>query len=355
MNRHIVHLMMEKAARLAASCDNSVYPNPKIGAVIFDDSGTVIAEGQTQRYGGPHAEAQALQKAGSRARGMNMAVTLEPCNHYGKTPPCSLAIIDAGIKRVFIAKQEENPVATSGAERMRQAGVAVFFLPEYAPQTEELNRFFFTNIRKKRAWVTAKIARTANGYVAAARGKRTAISSPDSNRFVHQLRADHPAIAVGAGTVQADNPQLTVRLVDCVKQPLPVIYSASLHLPETAFLYNAHPIVFTEKSENSPQWHQCTSKGCRLEHCASDNLFQSLALLLENYRINALLLEGGPHLMRSFFRQNVVDECIVITAPNMPEKGYFCDVEALLSEQWKLTERTQLGGDTVERYRIVHS
>jgi len=154
MKWQVAKKMMRHAIELSKQCNPSVYPNPKVGAVIFDDDGIIYGEGFTQEYGGPHAEVVALSNLTRSAAGLNMAVTLEPCNHYGKTPPCSLAIHKAGIKHVCIAKREENSKAEQGAEWLAQHAVVVDFMDEYSSEVVEINRFFFKNVREKRAWVT---------------------------------------------------------------------------------------------------------------------------------------------------------------------------------------------------------
>ncbi|MCK5807949.1 bifunctional diaminohydroxyphosphoribosylaminopyrimidine deaminase/5-amino-6-(5-phosphoribosylamino)uracil reductase RibD [bacterium] len=351
MNMSVAKSMMQRAIKVSRQCKNSVYPNPKVGAVIFDDEGTILAEGFTQKYGGPHAEVVALSKLDNRASGLNMAVTLEPCNHYGKTPPCSVAIHSAGIKQVFIAKKEENSKAKNGATWLQENDVPVVFMDEYADDVVEINRFFFKNIRKKRVWVTVKIAQSQDGFIAAQKGFQTHISSPESDVFVHTLRAEHQAIAVGAHTLTIDNPLLTVRLVSGAN-PLPVIYSASLQLPENARLYTSNPLVFTEKVEDAAY---LIKQGCTVESLVADKIQNTLELLLNKYNKNAILVEGGAKLIHSFLTQNLVDELVVITAPIFLKKGYSIDINRMIDSSWKMENSFDCGEDKIERYRKIHS
>ena len=351
MSHEIANKMMRHAIKLSLKCDSFVYPNPKVGAVVFDDNGQVLSEGYTQEYGGPHAEVVALSKLEGSAVGLNMAVTLEPCNHYGKTPPCSHAIHKAGIKQVFIAKSEENSAAQNGASWLEKHGISSVFMNEFADEVVEINRFFFKNVREKRAWVTVKIAQSQDGFIAAEKGVQTHISSPASDIFVHKLRAEHPAIAVGAHTVTVDNPRLSVRLV-AGENPRPVIYSASLKLPEEAVLYASQPVVFTEQINKATYLKE---QGCILEQMTSDNMQSTLELLLDKHHINAMLVEGGAKLIQSFFRQNLVDELVVITAPILLKTGYPIDMKKMIDDSWSVVESFDCGDDKIERYRRIHS
>ena len=235
---------MKRAVELSKKATVKTYPNPKVGAVIFDDEGKIVSEGWTQEYGRDHAEADALRKIGFKAPGLNMAVTLEPCNHYGKTPPCAKAILEAGIKAVFVAKKEENAKALGGLDFLIQNGVEGALVKGFAGEVEEINRFFFKGIRTNLPWITVKVAASKDGFITKKVGERCIISGFKAQTYVHKLRSEHSAIAVGANTVNIDDPMLTVRLVHGF-DPQPVIFSRTFSLaPDSKIMKWTKKILF---------------------------------------------------------------------------------------------------------------
>jgi diaminohydroxyphosphoribosylaminopyrimidine deaminase/5-amino-6-(5-phosphoribosylamino)uracil reductase len=200
---------MRRALVLARRGWGRTAPNPMVGAVVVRD-GAIVAEGWHAEYGGPHAEVAALEVAGERARGSTVYVTLEPCAHTGKTPPCADALITAGVSRVVCAARDPSPVAAGGAQRLEAAGIDVAFGLE-EPDALELNAPFFHALTSPRPFVTLKLATSIDGAIADASGRSRWLTGPAARRYVHRLRAGHDAVAVGAGTAIADDPSLTVR------------------------------------------------------------------------------------------------------------------------------------------------
>lgn len=220
---------MRRALALADGAKGCTFPNPAVGAVIALQ-GKIVGQGATARAGGPHAEIAALAQAGIRAHGATLYVTLEPCCHFGRTPPCTDAIVAAGIARVVAAGRDPNPlVAGKGLARLRKAGVAVCagLLEEEARRS---NEDYFYAIVNKQAWMTLKLAVTWDGRIADAHGVSRWITAPAVRAFVHDLRRRHAGVAVGMGTVRADDPLLTVRHV-CGPSPARFVFASSGRIP----------------------------------------------------------------------------------------------------------------------------
>ena len=219
-------VLMREALRRARSGTGATYPNPCVGAVIVRGR-KVVAVARTGPTGSAHAEVRALKKAGALARGATLYVTLEPCSHHGRTPPCTTAIIEAGIERVMIAVRDPNPkVAGRGVRKLRRAGIEVFE-GVAADEGEAVHAHYLHHHRTGRPWVTLKVASSLDGRIATPTGDSRWITSEASRRDAHRMRAEHHAIAVGRATVQADDPALTVRLTRGV-DPIPVIFDAGL-------------------------------------------------------------------------------------------------------------------------------
>lgn len=314
MNPDRIREIMARAVTLARSSDSLVYPNPKVGAVIFDDEGTILAEGKHRCCGGDHAEVDALKNLHREARGLSMAVTLEPCNHFGRTPPCSHAIANAGIKKVYIASYEPTTKARGGCEWLASQGVTTEFVPGFEEELAEINRFFYTTALNKRPWVTLKLAMTMDGFIAPIGGSRFPISGEEAQRETHRLRAEHMGIAVGAGTVNCDNPLLTVRHV-AGPHPFPIIFSASLSINPNRIIIKRRPIIFTEVCDEN-RLAPFRKHECRIEIIPREGgIRAALNMLWEKYHINSLLVEGGASLYASFLTEEIVDEIIHFIAP----------------------------------------
>lgn len=226
---------LKYALRLACAAKGKTFPNPAVGAVVVKND-KIMGSGATQKYGGLHAEKVALQIAGENSIGATLYVTLEPCCHHGRTPPCTDAIISAGIKRVVFTVKDPNPlVAGKGADLLRKAGIDISSgLLE--SESTSLNEDFFWSITKKQAWVTLKLAMTLDGRIADGSNNSKWITGEQSRLFVHELRRRHAAVAIGRSTLEIDDPQLTVRHKKGY-YPSRIIFSSTENIPKNSFFY----------------------------------------------------------------------------------------------------------------------
>lgn len=327
---------MGRALELAAQGRTSTQPNPRVGCVIaFGEQ--VIGEGWHQRSGEPHAEVFALREAGERARGATAFVTLEPCNHHGRTPPCSEALIAAGIARVIYASGDPNPrVDGSGAARLREAGVVVE-QGLRAAEGEELNLGFFSRMRRQRPWLRLKMAASLDGRTATASGESQWITSDAAREDVQRWRAESAAILSTSATVLADDPRLSVRL-DSARQPLRVLLDRDGRIPKRAR-------VFAEPGEVL----HLTSKEIALE--ASGRLSLPAVLsTLNALEINEVWTEAGATLAGSLITANLVDELVIYLAPMLlgsegrPLAALKID-RLLDASRWQTTDLRQIGPD----------
>ncbi len=270
-----------------------VAPNPAVGCVLVDEENHLIAAGRTQKGGRPHAEAQALAQAGTAARGATAYVTLEPCAHYGETPPCAQALIDAGIKRVVIGCTDPDPrVAGKGVALLRAHNIAVVENC-LRDECERLNRGFLLRVTQNRPMVTLKIATSKNGFMRTGDAKNSWITGKKARNFGHMLRALHDVIMVGAGTLRVDNPRLDCRLPGlAARSPLPVIVQGKTALPAQAYLLQ----------ENRAQIMRGTAT----------DILDALAA----QGITRILLEGGVALARHFIAADRVDQLYWFCAPH---------------------------------------
>jgi diaminohydroxyphosphoribosylaminopyrimidine deaminase/5-amino-6-(5-phosphoribosylamino)uracil reductase len=278
---------LERALELAGRGRRTTRPNPVVGAVVVRD-GEVVGEGWHERAGGPHAEVVALEAAGEQARGATLYVTLEPCSHHGRTPPCADAIVAAGVARVVAGAADPNPeVGGEGLARLRAAGITVEEPDaDLAGRARRQNEAWRVWIAEGRPFVTYKAAMTLDGRLAAAGGDARWVSGEASRRRVHELRAASDAVAVGMGTVRAENPALSARDVGAVTQPRRLAFGAG-PLPE----------------------------GSELE-LVEGPLRPALARLAGE-GVQSLLLEGGPTLAGAFLREGLVDKVVVFLAPKL--------------------------------------
>ena len=327
---------MGRALELAAQGRTSTQPNPRVGCVIaFGEQ--VIGEGWHQRSGEPHAEVFALREAGERARGATAFVTLEPCNHHGRTPPCSEALIAAGIARVIYASGDPNPrVDGSGAARLREAGVVVE-QGLRAAEGEELNLGFFSRMRRQRPWLRLKMAASLDGRTATASGESHWITSDAAREDVQRWRAESAAILSTSATVLADDPRLSVRL-DSARQPLRVLLDRDGRIPKRARLF----------AEPGEVLH-LTSKEIALE--ASGRLSLPAVLsTLNALEIHEVWTEAGATLAGSLITANLVDELVIYLAPMLlgsegrPLAALKID-RLLDASRWQTTDLRQIGPD----------
>jgi diaminohydroxyphosphoribosylaminopyrimidine deaminase/5-amino-6-(5-phosphoribosylamino)uracil reductase len=291
---------MLRALELAAGPDVPLWPNPRVGCVILAADGTTIAEGHHRGAGTPHAEADALAQAGDAARGSTVVVTLEPCNHHGRTGPCSEALVAAGVRRVVYAQADPNPVAAGGAGRLRAAGVEVED-GLLAEEASALNAVWTRATELQRPFVTWKFATTLDGRSAAADGSSRWVSSRAARLDTHRLRALSDTMLVGSNTVAVDDPELTVRDVHdqpVGRQPLRVVMGLR-DLPDTKRIFN-------DRAETL--------------HLRTREPRQALKELWVRDRRH-VFLEGGPTLAAAFVRAGLVDQVVAYVAPMLLGAG----------------------------------
>lgn len=311
---------MQQALRLARRGAGHVLPNPMVGAVLVKD-GKIIASGYHRRYGDAHAEIEALQRAGEAARGAVLYVTLEPCSHFGKTPPCTRAIVEAGVAKVVAAMQDPNPrVAGGGFRYLRQHGVEVE-RGVLEAEAVALNRAFVKYIQTGTPYVAAKIAQTLDGRIADSRQASKWISSEPARKLVHRWRAEANAVLVGIGTVLADNPRLTVRAVSG-KQPFRVVLDRELRIPHrSALLSDEHAgqtIVFAQATdENFERAKRIEASGARVVLLPLQEGRLPLTRVLDELgrrNIAQVLVEGGAAIFSTFLRERLVDHLAIFIA-----------------------------------------
>jgi len=295
-----------------------VEPNPMVGAVVLDSAGQLAGEGWHQKFGGPHAEVFALAEAGERARGGTLVVTLEPCCHHGKTPPCTDAILKAGIARVVAAMSDPFPkVAGGGLAILRAAGVEVE-VGVCEAESRELNAPYLKLLRTGKPWVHAKWAMTLDGKIATRTGDSKWISGEESRRRVHELRGRMDAIIVGRGTVVADDPLLTARPAGA-RIAARVVLSASGQLPEKCQLRaTAREVPVIVYSANATKLDGWAADGA--EVVPLDENESPLSVILPDLgrrRFTNVLIEGGANLFGSVMDAEVVDEFHVFVAPKV--------------------------------------
>jgi diaminohydroxyphosphoribosylaminopyrimidine deaminase/5-amino-6-(5-phosphoribosylamino)uracil reductase len=272
---------LERALELAERGRGTTHPNPVVGAVVVRD-GAVVAEGWHERKGGPHAEVVALDAAGERARGATLFVTMEPCAHHGTTPPCTEVVLRAGVAKVVAGSLDPNPEARGGLDVLRDAGVDVELQDSFAARAQ--NEAWRTWVSLRRPFVVLKLALTLDGRVSVPGASW--ISGEASRRRVHELRAQVDAVAVGMGTVRADDPQLTARDVGAARQPRRLVFGSG------------------------PSDLEVRSGPLDVE-------LRSLA----DEGVQSLLLEGGPTLAASFLREGYVDKLLLFVAPQIAGAG----------------------------------
>ena len=312
---------MKRALTLAKKGLGKTYPNPAVGCIIVKN-GTIIGEGWHKLAGGHHAEVLALEMAGVEAQGADVYVTLEPCSHTGKTPPCSEALIRAGVNRVVAGMSDPNPQVNGGGLRaLQQAGIETLcgVLEE---ECRAINRPFLKFITTGHPYVTYKCAMTLDGKIASVTGDSRWISCEASRKIVHRMRADSDAIMVGIDTIIADNPQLTVRHVKG-RNPLRIIVDSRLRTPESVAVLSARmaPGTMIVTTESNPKVHaRYLKSGVRLLVCSSKDGKVDLYDLwnkLGKLGIHSLLLEGGSRLAGEALGLGLIDECVFFYAPKV--------------------------------------
>jgi len=300
---------LERALQLAERGRGTTYPNPVVGAVVVND-GEVVGEGWHQRKGEAHAEVIALEAAGERAKGATLFVTMEPCTHHGSTPPCTKAVLAAGVAKVVAGSLDPNPEAGGGLDVLRAAGVETEYADLFAARVQ--NEAWRVWVAAGRPFVILKLALTLDGRVAVP-GTRW-ITGDESRRRVHELRAQVDAVAVGMGTVRADDPQLTARDIGAAKQPRRLAFGSG-PLPD----------------------------GSELE-LRTGGLEDELAALAAD-GVQSLLLEGGPKLAEGFLRADLVDKVLLFVAPRIAGSGPSFAPDLPAPAELKRLSAEQVGDD----------
>lgn len=343
---------MARALQLAERGLYTTTPNPRVGCVLVS-AGTVVGEGWHERAGEPHAEVHALREAGGAARGATAYVTLEPCSHHGRTPPCAEALVAAGVSRVVCAMQDPNPlVAGNGLAALRAAGIEVECgLMEAAAR--ELNIGFVTRMTRGVPWVRSKIAASLDGRTALANGTSQWITGPAARRDVQHWRARSCAVLTGSGTVLADDPRLNVREVNAERQPLRVVLDSRLRTPPQAAILRGGALIYTAVADAAGS-AALQAQGAEVVMLAGADGQVDLSGVMDDLArrgINEVLVEAGRTLNGALLQAGLVDELVLFLAPQLlgdaarglAELGELTQLRQRVALQWQ--DVRQVGGD----------
>jgi diaminohydroxyphosphoribosylaminopyrimidine deaminase/5-amino-6-(5-phosphoribosylamino)uracil reductase len=346
---------MRRALELARLGIGQTAPNPMVGAVLVR-GGVVVGEGYHARFGEAHAEVRALTAAGERARGATMFVTLEPCAHIGKTPPCADAVIRAGVSRVVIAMTDPNRIAAGGVAKLRNAGIDVS-IGVLEADAKELNAAYAHALESARPWVTLKMAVSLDCAIADGTQTTTRITAGPARRYAHTLRAAHDAVAVGMGTVRIDDPQLTVREAPAPRvPPTRVIFSRSGRLSLTSTLANSiaqGPVIVTAEALEPEYERALRDHG--VEVLIARGIPESLTLLRER-GLRSILVEGGAVIAGELLEAGLVDRLVLVQAPIILGRGAvhaFAFAPAMRGAdavRWRVVSREVFGDDIATTY-----
>ncbi|MFE4351904.1 bifunctional diaminohydroxyphosphoribosylaminopyrimidine deaminase/5-amino-6-(5-phosphoribosylamino)uracil reductase RibD [Peribacillus butanolivorans] len=314
---------MKLALDLAASAKGKTNPNPVVGAVIVKD-GVIAGTGIHRKAGEPHAEVHAFKMAGDYAENATLYVTLEPCSHYGKTPPCANLVKESGVRRVVVATQDPNPeVAGRGISILRDAGIEVV-VGVLEKEAQRLNERFIHNMITNRPFVISKYAMTLDGKLATHTGHSKWITGEESRHSVHLLRDEVDAILIGIGTVLADNPSLTTRLPEGGgKNPIRIILDSELRVPLDANIVqvsDAKTVIVTHENASVDKIAALSEKGIEFIIVPKTDAGLDLRILMEElYKkgITDVLLEGGSEVNASFLRAGLIDKYLIYVAPKL--------------------------------------
>jgi diaminohydroxyphosphoribosylaminopyrimidine deaminase / 5-amino-6-(5-phosphoribosylamino)uracil reductase len=315
---------MARALELAARGQYSADPNPRVGCVLAQGE-RIVGEGWHERAGEPHAEPRALLAAGGAARGATAFVTLEPCAHFGRTPPCSQALIDAGVSRVVYALQDPNPrVAGAGALQLRAAGIAVKS-GLLAIEAEQMNRGYLCRMRKGRPYVRVKLAASLDGHTALASGESRWITSKAARQDVQHYRALSSVVLTGVGTILADDPALNVRLEASTRQPLRVVLDSSLRTPsDSRVLHREGAVLLYGATDHVERRHSLERQNASIEMRAGKSGRVDLDAVLHDLaarQANEVWVEAGATLAGAFIREQLFDELVIYLAPTLLGHG----------------------------------
>lgn len=347
--------IMKKALTLAEKGRGYTSPNPVVGAVIVK-SGEVVGEGYHRKFGGPHAEVIAINNAGENAKDATLYVNLEPCCVYGKTPPCTESIISAGIKEAYIGIIDPSPEVNGlGIKKLREAGIKVV-LGILEKESEQINRGFIHYVKKRRPWITLKLAVTADGFIADSSGKSKWITSKDSREFVKRERTFYDAVMVGKGTAIKDDPSLVAR-GENEYIPYRVVLDDSLGIPFRLKLvsdeYKDRTIIVTSEEDKEKRKDSFSKSNIRIIEAQKDefgwiDLFDALRKLAE-VGITSIYCEGGGQLAGSLVTQNLVNELQLFIAPKVIGSGIYSFSGFMKSldtaVQFRWNENRKIGDD----------
>jgi diaminohydroxyphosphoribosylaminopyrimidine deaminase/5-amino-6-(5-phosphoribosylamino)uracil reductase len=340
---------MRHALALGLRGQGRVWPNPAVGCVIVKD-GFVVGRGWTQDGGRPHAEPIALAQAGAMARGATVYVTLEPCAHHGKTPPCANALIEAEVSRVVCAiGDEDTRVSGRGFQALRDAGIQVD-IGVLSSDAAEDHRGFFKVAREGLPFVTLKLATSFDGRIATSTGDSQWITGANARRAVHMMRARHDAVLVGAGTVRADDPSLNVRGLGVSHQPVRVVISETLQGMARSDLQNGGWFVHPETADLS-------SLSSNARSVPYQGGLANALKAIANQGLTRIFCEGGARLAASLLDENLVDELVGMTAgvviggDGLGAVAPFGESVLTDAPRWKLVEYRSIGEDVLHRWR----
>ncbi|MDD3807944.1 MAG: bifunctional diaminohydroxyphosphoribosylaminopyrimidine deaminase/5-amino-6-(5-phosphoribosylamino)uracil reductase RibD [Candidatus Marinimicrobia bacterium] len=353
---------MQQALHLAEKGRGFTSPNPMVGAVIVKNR-QIIGQGFHQKFGGPHAEVLALREAGNAAKGATLYVTLEPCVHHGKTPPCVPQIIQAGICEVYISMIDPNPLVNQeGIRRLKEAGIKVY-TGLLEDEARILNRGFMYLMEKKRPWITLKMAQTADGYIADLKGNSKWITAPPARDFVASQRLLYDGVMVGVGTVLKDNPGLLPKKRDGYV-PWRIILDETLQVPETAQVvsddFKHRTLIVTLCDENKKLYNHFSAQGIHLlsiQKGSSGRVTMGETLkCLGEFGITSIYCEGGSHVAGSLLYEKICDELQLFIAPKVLGEGlstfggFRKSIEKPLPLIWD--EIQKIGPDVLVRGRL---
>ena len=354
--RDVAH--MRRALSLARLGWGRTAPNPMVGAVVVRE-GVVVGEGFHAEFGGPHAEVAALRQAGEQARGSTVYVSLEPCNHHGKTGPCTEALLAAGVSRVVFASRDPNPRAAGGGVRLRAAGVEVEAGVERIPACE-LNAAFFNSFVSRRPWMVLKLALSADGAIAPATRARGWITGAAAREEVHRLRAGHDGIAVGLGTVLADDPALTVRgPLQPRIAPARIVFDDQAAIPfECELVRSARetPTVVVARQPHPARVEALEQRGVRV--LAAPDIQAGLERLYAE-GIRSILVEGGARLAGRLIDRSLVDRMVIFRAPvtlgagALDAFGHAPSMTPDVIGRLPVLETASFGDDTMTTYALT--
>lgn len=316
---------VQECFELAKKALGRTSPNPVVGAIVLDKNGKPIGKGYHQKAGSEHAEVIAIKEAGELSKGGTLIINLEPCSHFGKTPPCTNLIIKSQINEVIFSNYDPNPLVFKKSEKILLENNIKVIPNVLEAEGKELNKFFFKWIKTTLPWISLKQAQTLDGKIALGNGEKRWITSEQSRKEVHLLRNTFDAVLVGANTVQIDNPQLTVRNIENGRNPIRIILDSKLMTDPTSKVYenNAQTILVTKTGVTKNKINQYKEKNPNLDVIELDEKskghldLRELFIVLGKKKILSVLVEAGPNLAGELIANNLIDEYILFLAPKV--------------------------------------